>query len=214
MFRGAQKVIEPHPDGLSDELAAFANADGGTVVLGVDDKTLMPTGIPAAQMEAVRSWLRGIINDRITPPLDIHTQNIEIPNAAGEMVTVVVVTVPRSLWIHESLRFEEQGVADTSLNEADALLLRRFIRQNEGDDRKQLRRLHLLADLEGQECLSVARAYCCVLKSPCAGCHPPIFKLFLTAASTTTPTTNWTPKISTGQLTGKSGMRSILSACT
>lgn len=31
VFRGAQKVIEPHPDGLSDELAAFANANGGTL---------------------------------------------------------------------------------------------------------------------------------------------------------------------------------------
>ncbi len=47
VFRGAQKVIEPNPDDLSDELAAFANANGGTLVLGVDDKTLTATGIYA-----------------------------------------------------------------------------------------------------------------------------------------------------------------------
>ena len=40
VFRGAQKVIEPHSDGLFDELAAFANVNSCTLVLGVDDKTL------------------------------------------------------------------------------------------------------------------------------------------------------------------------------
>lgn len=196
VFRGAQKIIEPHPDGLSDELAAFANANGGTLVLGVDDKTLTATGIPSEQMETLKAWLRGIVNDRITPPLEILTENVELPNAAGEMVTVIVVSVPRSLWIHESangyfrrvadskrkltpdvlarlfqqrsqarlIRFEEQGVADTSLNDADALLLRRFLRQHEGDERKQLQRLHLTATLEGQECLSVAGVLLCTEK--------------------------------------------------
>jgi len=115
VFRGAQKVIEPHPDGLSDELAAFANANGGTLVLGVDDKTLTATGIPAEQMETLKSWLRGIINDRITPPLEILTENVELPNAAGEMVTVIVVSVPRSLWIHESANGYFRRVVDGKL---------------------------------------------------------------------------------------------------
>lgn len=112
VFRGSQKVIEPHPDGLSDELAAFANANGGTLVLGVDDKTRIATGIPAEQMETVKSWLRGIVNDRISPPLEILTENVELPNAAGEMVTVIVVSVPRSLWIHESANGYFRRVAD------------------------------------------------------------------------------------------------------
>lgn len=115
VFRGAQKVIEPHPDGLSDELAAFANANGGTLVLGVDDKTLTATGIPAEQMETLKSWLWGIVNDRITPPLEILTENVELPNAAGEMVTVIVVSVPRSLWIHESANGYFRRVADSKL---------------------------------------------------------------------------------------------------
>jgi predicted HTH transcriptional regulator len=113
VFQGAQKVIEPHPDGLSDELAAVANANGGTLVLGVDDKTLTATGIPAEQMETLKSWLRGIVNDRITPPLEILTENVELPNAAGEMVTVIVVSVPRSLWIHESANGYFRRVADS-----------------------------------------------------------------------------------------------------
>ena len=107
------KQIVPHPDGLSDELAAFANANGGTLVLGVDDKTLTATGIPAEQMETLKSRLRGIVNDRITPPLEILTENVELPNAAGEIVTVIVVSVPRSLWIHESANGYFQRVVDS-----------------------------------------------------------------------------------------------------
>lgn len=129
VFRGAQTVLEPHPDGLSDELAAFANANGGTLVLGVDDKTSEPTGIPAEQMETVRSWLRGIANDRITPPLEILTQNLELPNAAAEMVTVIVVSIPRSLWIHESANGYFRRVADfnrqLSAYELERILMQR-----------------------------------------------------------------------------------------
>ena len=32
------KVLTPHRDGISDELAAFANSSGGTIVFGVTDK--------------------------------------------------------------------------------------------------------------------------------------------------------------------------------
>lgn len=112
-FCGAQKIIEPHPDSLSDELAAFANANGGMLILGVDDKTRMATGIPAEQMETVKSWLRGIVNDRITPPLGILTENVELPNVAGERVTAIIVSVPRSLWIHESANGYFHRVADS-----------------------------------------------------------------------------------------------------
>ncbi len=34
-FRG-DRVSGPHPDGLSDEIAAFANSSGGVLVLGID----------------------------------------------------------------------------------------------------------------------------------------------------------------------------------
>jgi hypothetical protein len=79
----------------------------------VDDKTLTATGIPTEQMETLKSWLRGIVNDRITPPLEILTENVELPNAAGERVTVIVVSVPRSLWIHESANGYFRWVVDS-----------------------------------------------------------------------------------------------------
>lgn len=96
------KGFEPHPDGLSDELAALANASGGLLILGVDDKTRAVTGIDLAQLDKAEAWLTALCHDRIQPPLDIVTRHVEWPDATGQLRPVIVVEVPRSLWVHES----------------------------------------------------------------------------------------------------------------
>ena len=40
------RITGPRRDQRADELAAFANASGGTLVLGVEDRTRRVTGIP------------------------------------------------------------------------------------------------------------------------------------------------------------------------
>jgi len=100
--RAGGKSFEPHADGLSDELAAFANASGGTLILGVDDKTKEVGGIQVEQLDAVDSWLTAICSDRIRPPLDLVTRHLELPGPDGRPRPVIVVEVPRSLWVHES----------------------------------------------------------------------------------------------------------------
>jgi ATP-dependent DNA helicase RecG len=100
--RGGGKSFEPHADGLSDELAAFANAGGGTLILGVDDKTKEINGIPLGHLDGVESWLTAICADRIRPPLDLLTRHLELPGPDGRPRAVIVVEVPRSLWVHES----------------------------------------------------------------------------------------------------------------
>lgn len=99
---GGGKSFEPHPDGLSDELAAFANAAGGTLILGVDDRTKAARGIPLEHLDAVEAWLTAICVDRIRPPLDVVTRHLELPGPDGQPRAVVVAEVPRSLWVHES----------------------------------------------------------------------------------------------------------------
>jgi hypothetical protein len=88
VWRGHGKVAEPHPDGLSDELAAMANAEGGMLVLGIDDRTREVLGIAAEDLDAAERWLVSICTDRIVLPLNVNT--------------VLVVSVPRSLWVHQS----------------------------------------------------------------------------------------------------------------
>ncbi|MDP2751035.1 MAG: ATP-binding protein [Rhodocyclaceae bacterium] len=101
-LRDEGKTIEPHPDGLSDELAAMANAKGGLLILGVDDKTREISGIAMAQIDRVEAWLTALCNDRIKPPLEVVTHHVELPDAQGVLQPVIVVEVPQSLWVHQS----------------------------------------------------------------------------------------------------------------
>lgn len=97
------KVTAPHADGLSDELAALGNAGGGTLVLGVDDRTRAVTGIPPEHLDRVEAWLTAICTDRIKPPLDVLTRHLVLPDAdGGAPRPVILAQVPRSLWVHES----------------------------------------------------------------------------------------------------------------
>ena len=48
------RVISPRLDDFADELAAFANAKGGMVILGVDDNTRQVLGIPLDGLDAVK----------------------------------------------------------------------------------------------------------------------------------------------------------------
>ena len=52
-----RKVKGPSRKDFADELAAFANARGGTIVLGVDDKTREVLGIPLDDLDAVEDWV-------------------------------------------------------------------------------------------------------------------------------------------------------------
>jgi len=196
VWRGAEKIAEPHPDGLSDELAAMANAQGGVLILGVDDKTKEIQGIPPERLDAAEQWITALCNERINPPLDVHTRHCELPDQAGSLRPVIIVTVPKSLWVHQSangyfrrvghakrplppdalarlfqqrsqariIRFEEQAVAGSSAEDIDALLIRPLLVEGQGDMELQLRRLHLLTDLEGSSRLTVAGALLCTLK--------------------------------------------------
>jgi predicted HTH transcriptional regulator len=196
IMRSPSKVDSPHSDSLADELAAMANANGGCLILGVDDSTKQILGIDYAALDTVEKWLAEIGQTRIQPPLDFFTRHIELPDAEGLPRPVIVVDVPRSLMVHKSpngyfkriahakremtpdvlarlfqqrsqsrlIRFEEQPVPATRLVQADALLVRHFLRANEGDPDLQMRRLHLTADDQGVPRLSVAGVLLCTTK--------------------------------------------------
>ena len=103
VWRGAGKINEPHPDGLADEFAAFANARGCWLVLGVNDKTREVLGIETKDLDAAKQWLGAIARDRINPPLQFYTHHIELlDEASGLLRYTIAVEVPRSLWIHKS----------------------------------------------------------------------------------------------------------------
>ncbi|MBI2264293.1 MAG: putative DNA binding domain-containing protein [Armatimonadetes bacterium] len=100
-FRG-DRVAGPHPDGLADEIAAFANSSGGVLLLGIDERTRKPHGMSIEQLTALEHWLQGVCNDRIKPPPLIRIEKWELPDAAGYPAPVLKVDIPRSLYVHES----------------------------------------------------------------------------------------------------------------
>ena len=64
------RVKAPARGDFADELAAMANGWGGTMVLGVDDKTRQIRGIPLDELDAVEGWVREICNDQVQPALE------------------------------------------------------------------------------------------------------------------------------------------------
>ncbi|MCC6649977.1 MAG: putative DNA binding domain-containing protein [Candidatus Eisenbacteria bacterium] len=96
------RVTDPSRDDFGDELAAFANGRGGTVVLGVDDKTREVLGLPTERLDNVETWVREICNDSVKPPLDVDIRKLEMPDSSGRLVPVIRVDVARSLFVHRS----------------------------------------------------------------------------------------------------------------
>jgi len=96
------RVTDPRRNDLADELAAFANTRGGTLILGVDDSTREVLGLPLDRLDAVEAWVRETCNDSIKPALDLDIRKLELPDAQGRPVPVIVLEVPQSLFVHRS----------------------------------------------------------------------------------------------------------------
>ena len=96
--RGA-KVSAPRRDALADELAAFANAGGGRLVLGVrDDRT--PQSLTAHELDALLDFVTGICEDSIKPRLEFRAHRVPVPPSGDG--GVLVVDVPQGDGVHGS----------------------------------------------------------------------------------------------------------------
>ncbi|WP_373508308.1 ATP-binding protein [Thiocapsa sp.] len=87
---------------LADELAAFANALGGVVVLGVHDKTREVLGIPLERLDAVEDFARECCIDSVKPAISPIIERMELPDSSGVPQPVLRVEVPKSLFVHQS----------------------------------------------------------------------------------------------------------------
>ena len=96
------KIRCPKQDDLADELAALANAWGGVLLLGFDDKTRNASGIPVDRLDEVEMLVRQACEDFIKPTLVPKIDRINLPDAGGKARPVIRVEIPRSLYIHRS----------------------------------------------------------------------------------------------------------------
>lgn len=99
-YKGNQ-VNEPHRHSMADEVAAMANTASGVFVLGVDDRKSI-VGIPEDKLDTVETWLRGICNDLVTPPLFCRIRKMAIAADNSTERLIIRIDVPKSLYVHQS----------------------------------------------------------------------------------------------------------------
>ena len=102
VFLAGDRVVGPKRHDFADELASFANSRGGTVLLGVDDKTRAITGVPIQKLDVVEGWVHEICSDTVKPPLDALIRKINLPGPGGDDVPIICVDLTRSLYVHKS----------------------------------------------------------------------------------------------------------------
>ena len=96
------RITGPRRDQLADELAAFANANGGTLVLGVEDRTRRINGIPLPHLDTAERLVAEVVQDSITPPLVAEIHKLELLLPGADPVAVLRIDVPRGLSVHKS----------------------------------------------------------------------------------------------------------------
>ena len=118
------RVIGPGRDAMADVVAGTANSKGGTIVLGVDDKTREVLGIPLDRLDAVEQWITEICLDSAKPPINATIRRLELPGLSADLVPVLRVDVPRSLFVHQSPGGYYHRVGSSNRNLAPEVLAR------------------------------------------------------------------------------------------
>lgn len=110
IYLGEDSTIEfkgelPERKELSDEMAAFANASGGVILIGVGDNGEI-VGIDRESLDGAEKTVVEICQDSIAPPVHIVTEKRRIDEK-----NVIKVYVSRSPFVHRSANgyFVRQG---------------------------------------------------------------------------------------------------------
>ena len=86
----------PRRDSLADEIAAFANARGGVILIGVDDHGDI-VGLDQHNLDQTEKTVVEICRDSIEPQVSIFTEKLQLD---GKIL--LKIDVPRSLFVHKS----------------------------------------------------------------------------------------------------------------
>jgi ATP-dependent DNA helicase RecG len=98
-----RKSARKEPKGLSNHIVAFANADGGTLVIGIEDDGTV-TGIDGYQKN-VNDILR-VPFDFCRPSVRVATETIPCTDKNGKPDHLLVITIPQSPELHTNQQDE------------------------------------------------------------------------------------------------------------
>ena len=179
----------PHRNSLADEIAAFANARGGVILIGVDDNGEI-VGVNRQRLDAAEKTVVEICQDSIEPIVLIFTEKLRIENK-----NLLKIEVPSSLFVHKTangyfirqdsskrempteqlarlfqtrsqariISFDEQFVPNTNKDTLKEDLYQRFITEGASEDEIEelLFKRHLLVKEGNQNRASVAGILMC-----------------------------------------------------
>lgn len=92
-----RKSARKDPKGLSNHIVAFANADGGTLVIGIEDDFTV-TGIDGYQNN-INDILR-VPFDYCKPSVRVTTETVECVDKDGKPNHLLIMTIPQSSELH------------------------------------------------------------------------------------------------------------------
>lgn len=93
-----RKSVNVSATSLSDAICAFANADGGTIAIGVSDKTRRIEGIDG-HVERLNDLLRAPI-DYCSPSVPVETETVPCVNEKGKPDHVLLMKIEASPLLH------------------------------------------------------------------------------------------------------------------
>ena len=82
----------PHPDSFAHELIAFSNSKGGTIIIGVNDKTSGLNGLSFSEIQQLNQQIVNIASQKVYPPVYLSTETVHVDGKA-----IVVVGIEEGL---------------------------------------------------------------------------------------------------------------------
>lgn len=81
----------PHKDSIAQEIVAMSNSLGGTILLGVKDKTGELIGVEKKQLTNASELIGNIATNNIIPPVFVNTEVVTIEN--DQVIKILVIHV-------------------------------------------------------------------------------------------------------------------------
>ena len=96
------KVDIKNPESLAAEIVAFANAEGGRILIGVaDDGTA--AGLSAQDVRRINQLIGNVASQFVRSPIEVRTENVALDNGR----VVVVLDVPKGI---DKPYFDKNGI--------------------------------------------------------------------------------------------------------
>lgn len=107
-------------DSFLQEIVAFANTEGGRIIIGIHDKTFQIIGLTKEQIDDIDTKIANITNDLIRPFLQIITDTTLIDNKL-----LLIVTIPKGInqpYNTKGAIYIRQGTTKRIVSDKDEIL--------------------------------------------------------------------------------------------